>query len=106
MSESRSFGMEQGESAAEKELNQYTEAMENALADLAAEKAANGQPSDVKTVFKESLKIMRAVDSLDTPNIDIDSVQKAISASITILGLDPEKFSLRKVDELAKAAGL
>lgn len=102
--EKMGINSEQAESDAERELNEYGRQMEEALADLAAEKATSGQPSDVKTVLKESLIISRAFDNVirDTENLmDIDVVQeRLINPKVTMLGLDPKKFSFHKLHEL------
>ncbi len=94
----------QSESGVEAAFNRYEEQMKEELAELMVRVSKSGQPSDIKTALKESLIISRMFDSVisDTEgSLDIDVLQRNISEKITMLGLDPEKFSLRKLKDLA-----
>ena len=96
---------ERTEAIIEKELNEYGLQMEKALEDLAVEKSTNGQPQDVGTVLRESLIISWTFDSVlnDTEGLlDVDDLQKMIDGKVTMLGLEPDKFSLHKYHDLAR----
>jgi hypothetical protein len=85
----------------ERELNVYVQKMEAALEELAAEQAAN--PANARSIFRESLKIMRIVDSVvANPELDIRELQGTVDGIVRMIGLNPADFSLDKVQQLSE----
>jgi hypothetical protein len=99
---------QEAESEAENELNEYGQQMEEALGDLMVKLSEqHSQPADIKTAMKESLVISRMFDMVITDHaghVDVDTLQKAIDEKVAMLGLQPDKFSLHKLQELIKQA--
>ena len=89
----------------EREFNEYGRQMQEALADLVVSKA--NTEDELRQAFADSLVLSRSFDSVirDTKDLlDLKVVQEVVDELVAKHGLDAEKFSVHRLQELAKEA--